>query len=167
MTPRERRLLSDQADLRELESGSVSVASHGPMPEHYTITVRGDGLEPGDDGLPRLRGEHQFDVYLPLGYPRRPPVVSWQSPVFHPNILSPAEQGCVCIDAWHPSQSILNLCQRLVAMATYDAFDLERSLNRAATEWLQRTGMQPGDDLASALARTDAATAHGEQSGGS
>jgi ubiquitin-protein ligase len=165
MTPRERRLLADVADLRGLESENVEVASSGPAPERYTVTVHGPGLEPGKDD-PRLRDQHQFDVYLPLGYPRRPPVVVWQSPIFHPNILPPTEQGCVCIKDWQPSRSLLEVCLQLVGMATFGVFDLEQPLNRKAADWVRAAGLAPGEDLASALSRTPA-TAKGEQSGGS
>jgi ubiquitin-protein ligase len=165
MTPRERRLLADATDLRGLESETVEIASPGPAPERYTITVHGPGLEPGGDG-PRLRDEHQFDVYLPLGYPRRPPVVVWQSPIFHPNILPPTEQGCVCIEDWLPSRSLLEVCLQLVGMATYTVFDLEHPLNRKAADWVRAGGLVPGDDLAPALSQAPA-TANGEQSGGS
>jgi ubiquitin-protein ligase len=159
MTPRERRLLADQAELRELDgSDGVEVVSRGPMPEQYTVTARGDGLGPGGNGAPVLRDEHRFDVYLPLGYPRQSPVVAWQTPIFHPNVLGLEDQGCVCVEGWGPSRSIGELCRGLIEMATYRAFDLERPLNRKAAEWVRATGLEPGGALRDAVAATGTPT---------
>lgn len=153
MTPRERRLLADLAEIRELEAmENVDVAAGGSLPERYSIAVRGEGLEPGDDGQPAIRTEHRFDIYLPLGYPRQAPVIAWQTPIFHPNILAPADQGCVCIEAWHPSRGIGELCRELIEMATYRFFNLEQPLNPVAGEWVRTVGLKPGGVLRDAVA---------------
>src|SRR5438045_2575180 len=97
MSPRERRLLADRDELQTLaDSGRIECVGEGPMPERYEVGFRALGLAPGPEGEPILQREHRFDLYLPLDYPRRQPIVAWQTPIFHPEILPPEAEGCIC-----------------------------------------------------------------------
>ncbi|WP_028060982.1 ubiquitin-conjugating enzyme E2 [Candidatus Solirubrobacter pratensis] len=148
MTPRERRLVVDHHELRELEaSGVVAVTASGSPPECYSVRFTAPGLAPGEDGIPVARDEHEFAVYLHLDYPRRPPVITWCTPVFHPNLLGPDRHGGVCIGSWSPSESLRDLVVRLVELAGWRAFGLADALNIAAAAWAREHAVVPDGDV--------------------
>ena len=81
--------------------------------------LNGPGLALSGDGQLTVRNLHRCDVYLHLDYPRRPPVVTWLTPIFHPNILGPERNGGVCIGSWSAAESLADLCVRLRDLVTY------------------------------------------------
>src|SRR5947209_17941769 len=98
MTPRDRRLLTDLRDMEALaEGGGVSFRTEGDPPELYHLMLTAPGLALDQRRTLAVRQLHRCDVYLHLDYPRRPPVVTWLTPVFHPNLLGPERNGGVCI----------------------------------------------------------------------
>jgi ubiquitin-protein ligase len=148
MKPRERRLLADYSELQALvAAGRLELSVNGPMPEHYVVSCHALGLAPGHDGRPVLRHKHRFELYLPLDYPRHPPIIAWQTPIFHPDILPPEAQGGVCFDSWTPATSLAEVCTRLIRMVEYREFDLANPLNREAAKWAREQGLAPGSML--------------------
>lgn len=56
------------------------------------------------------RSEHRFKIVITENYPYEKPIVRWQSPIFHPNIMLPRDGGYVCtklLDAWNFSSNLL------------------------------------------------------------
>jgi ubiquitin-protein ligase len=148
MKPRERRLIADYGELQDLAAANgLEVSAHGPTLEHYAVSCHALGLAPGHAGRPVLRKEHRFEIYLPRDYPRRPPIVAWQTPIFHPNIQPPEEQGGICWDAWSPATSLAEVCARLIRMVKYEEFDLAQPLNRGAAEWARDKAIVAGTTL--------------------
>jgi len=91
---------------------------------------------------------HQFLLHLHNDYPRRPPVITWRTAIFHPNILPPERGGATCIGGWTPSESLNDLVVRLVDMAQYRNYSLKSVLNEAAAEWARRNAsMFPLDSV--------------------
>jgi ubiquitin-protein ligase len=46
---------------------------------------------------------HRFQIIITEDYPYERPIVKWQTPVFHPNIMEPKDGGYVCtklLDRW-------------------------------------------------------------------
>lgn len=46
---------------------------------------------------------HKVKIAITRHYPFQTPIVRWQSPIFHPNIMSPEDGGFVCtklVDKW-------------------------------------------------------------------
>ena len=64
------------------------------------------------------------------------PGITWQTPVFHPNISS---SGVVCLGGygtnWVPSLQLDELCVMLWDMIRYQNFDVESPYNREAAMW--------------------------------
>ncbi|MCK5024343.1 MAG: hypothetical protein KAR56_01865, partial [Thermoplasmata archaeon] len=56
------------------------------------------------------RAEHQLRIIITQGYPYEKPIVRWQTPIFHPNIMLPRDGGYVCtrlLDSWNFSSNLL------------------------------------------------------------
>jgi ubiquitin-protein ligase len=154
MSPRSRRLLSDLRQMDELlaRGDQVAFRTDGDPPELYHLMLSGRGLALDDDGRLMVRNSHRCEVYLHLDYPRRPPVVTWLTPVFHPNILGPERNGGVCLGSWSAAESLADLCTRLHDLVTYRSFNAEDALNLDAAGWARSHDVKPGDDVR-ALAR--------------
>jgi ubiquitin-protein ligase len=149
MSPRHRRLLADGTEMRRLEAAwpdVITMRTTGEPPEQYGVSFRGIGLE-RVDGRVRPRREHAFTIALGALYPRRAPLVTWASPIFHPNILGPEREGAVCLDRWSSSDGLADLCRHLIDMASYRQFTVEHALDPEAAAWVLRIGLQPGGDL--------------------
>lgn len=159
MSPRSRRLLSDLRQMEELAAGGeVTFRTNGDPPEVYHLMLTGFGLALDGDGRLMTRDLHRCDLYLHLDYPRRPPVVTWLTPIFHPNILGPERNGGVCLGSWGAAESLADLCMRLRDLATYRALNAEDALNVEAASWARRNNVKPGADVR-ALARLDVESA--------
>lgn len=53
---------------------------------------------------------HQFTMKITDEYPYHKPIVIWESPIFHPNIMAPEEGGFVCtklLDEWNFGSNLL------------------------------------------------------------
>lgn len=145
MSPRERRLSSDLRQMQELAGeGQIAFRSEGEPPETYQLMLTMQGL--CIDGKHRLhvRGLHRCEIYLHLDYPRRPPAITWLTPIFHPNILGPDRNGGVCIGSWSAGESLADLCRRLGDLVTYRALNPDDALNLEASAWALRHAVKPG-----------------------
>jgi ubiquitin-protein ligase len=148
MSPRSRRLRSDLRQMEELAGdGSVTFRTEGNPPDVYHVMLNGSGLALGGDGELTVRNLHRCDIYLHLDYPRRPPVVTWLTPIFHPNILGPERNGGVCLGSWGAAESLADLCMRLRDLVAYRSINAEDALNLDAASWALRYDVKPGDDI--------------------
>jgi len=148
MSPRSRRLLSDLRQMEELaRDGSVTFRTGGNPPDVYHLMLSGTGLALGDDGQLTTRDLHRCDIYLHLDYPRRPPVVTWLTPIFHPNILGPERNGGVCLGSWSAAESLADLCVRLRDLAIYRSVSPRDALNLDAASWVLHNEVKPGADV--------------------
>ncbi|KAI1637583.1 ubiquitin carrier protein [Biscogniauxia mediterranea] len=63
---------------------------------------------PGPPGTPYEAGQYVVDVKIPTEYPFRPPIMKFDTKVWHPNISS--QTGAICLDtlssAWSPVLTI-------------------------------------------------------------
>ncbi len=75
-----------------------------------------------------------------------PPVVTWLTPIIHPNILPPERNGGVCLGAWSASESLADVARRLIDLVTYRAFNISDALDRGWAEWLRERDVEPGID---------------------
>jgi ubiquitin-conjugating enzyme E2 C len=56
------------------------------------------------------RTEHGMQIIITPEYPYEKPIVRWQTPIFHPNIMLPRDGGYVCtklLDSWNFSSNLL------------------------------------------------------------
>jgi ubiquitin-protein ligase len=148
MTPRDRRLLSDLQGMTVLaQQGHVTFRTEGNPPDLYHVMLAGPGLARDGSGRLAVRQLHRCDIYLHLEYPRRPPVVTWQTPVFHPNLLPPERNGGVCLGSWSASESLADLCLRLHQLVTYKSLNPFDALDTEAAAWAVEHGVEPGADV--------------------
>jgi len=135
MTPRLRRLEADHQRI----VGALAGHSHirlveavGTPPERYTFEFRLNGLVPQADGSPSAGTVHRAEVFLPVDYPRRPPICRMTTPVFHPNI----DPSKICIgDHWSAGQSLLELVIRIAQMICFQSYNTQSPLNASAAAW--------------------------------
>ena len=149
-SPRLRRLHADLAAMLELVrvSDFIGFSPQGNPPERYCVTFTCRGLVWVPHAPePVVSEQHEGEFYLHRDYPRRPPQITWRTPLFHPNILPPAEGGAVCIGGWTPSESLADLVLRVGAMIQYQSYNPADVLNRAAADWAAGHGDRLPVDL--------------------
>lgn len=113
---RSRRIAKELADIH---GDSTSQIAADPVGGDDDIThLRGSF--PGPPGTPYEGGTYKIDIRIPTEYPFRPPVMKFETKVWHPNVSSQtvssrriwmavsltAWQGAICLDtlstAWSP-----------------------------------------------------------------
>lgn len=148
MSPRERRLFSDMRLMEQLaDRGELAFRADGSPAERYEVMFSVPGLGRNKAGELAVRRLHRCEIYLHRDYPRRPPVVTWLTPVFHPNLLSPERNGGVCIGSWSPSESLADLCLRLRDLASYRSLNAYDALDTEAGAWVRRHDIRAGADV--------------------
>jgi len=101
------------------------------------VRFRGKGLWRLDgSGEVLIREQHEVSIQLGAAYPRMMPELTWQTPIFHPNISA---SGVVCLGGygthWVPSLNLDELCVMLWDIVRYANFDVESPYNREAALW--------------------------------
>jgi len=139
VSPRIRRLRTDHRAMEKIraESSIVEFSCAGDPPNSYRIRFRGNGLARSDaTGRVQVRETHDVRVELGASYPRQMPQLTWETPIFHPNISG---SGAVCLGGfgtyWVPSLNLDELCEMLWDMIRYKNFDVESPYNRDAAAW--------------------------------
>lgn len=132
------------------ERDNFKFEAEGDPPESYEVEIKAPGLALNGRRLVE-RDDHRFKVYLHRDYPRRPPVITWQTPIYHPNLLGPERNGGVCIGAWRASESLPDLIERLADLVSYRSFSLEDALDTDAASWARRFSLKPGFDFREVL----------------
>jgi ubiquitin-protein ligase len=153
ISPRTRRLFADFAGMQELASQSerLNFRTDGEPPEAYELMFRLPGLARAADGILTLRSLHRCAISLHSDYPRRPPQLTWLTPVFHPNILGPERNGGVCIGSWSAGESLADLVRRLMDLVSYRTFNIDDALDRDAARTVSGMNLRPGADLREVL----------------
>jgi ubiquitin-protein ligase len=121
-------------------AGVLDFTAHGDPPDLYEVT-----FATGDDG--QAQDRHRVDLYCHLEYPRRPPIVTWRTPIFHPNVMPPERGGAVCLGTWSPSQSLADVSRRLMRMASYELVNAADALNPEAARQFLAAGQADGIHL--------------------
>jgi len=139
LSPREKRLNSDHRALQELHAESAIFAfdCKGNPPDRYRMIFQGTGLSRNENTKQvQTTYRHEVLITLTTAYPRMMPEISWQTPIFHPNISA---GGVVCLGGygthWVPSLRLDELCHMLWDMIRYKNFDVESPYNREAALW--------------------------------
>ncbi|KKK22763.1 hypothetical protein P175DRAFT_0497926 [Aspergillus ochraceoroseus IBT 24754] len=108
------------------------------------------GTFPGPPGTPYEGGIYKVDIKIPPEYPFRPPVMKFETKVWHPNVSS--QTGAICLDtlstAWSPiltiKAALLSLQSLLSTPEPKDPQDAEvanmllrkpKEFERVAREW--------------------------------
>lgn len=109
-------------------------STEGFPPERYVFKFNVAGLIPDKNGEVASENIHRAEIFLPLDYPRRPPVCRMLTPVFHPNI----DPQKICIgDHWSAGQSLVMLVTRIAEMICYQSYNTKSPLNAKAAAWVE------------------------------
>ncbi|KAK2734442.1 Ubiquitin-conjugating enzyme E2 1 [Myotisia sp. PD_48] len=155
---RNRRIAKEIGDIHNDRHSQISVE-----------TVGGDDLThlkgafPGPPGTPYEGGTFRIDIRIPTEYPFRPPVMKFDTRVWHPNISS--QTGAICLDtlstAWSPvltiKSALLSLQSLLSTPEPKDPQDAEvatmllrypKEFDRVAREWSVQHAGAPRKQIA-------------------
>ncbi|KAJ5752115.1 hypothetical protein N7520_009032 [Penicillium odoratum] len=154
-------------ELADIHSDKKSQITATPVNEQEDIThLRGSF--PGPPGTPYEGGTYNIDIKIPTDYPFRPPVMKFETKVWHPNVSS--QTGAICLDtlssAWSPvltiKSALLSLQSLLSTPEPKDPQDAEvanmllrrpKEFERVARQWASiyagapSTGFENGDGL--------------------
>lgn len=135
LSPRQRRLVSDERLLREAFASFplIEVVERvGTPPERYVIEYHIRGIERLEGTTPVYRDSHRVSIELPGTYPRMPPLCRMLTPVFHPNI----EPAVICIgDHWTAAERLCDLVVRIGEMIAYQSYNIQSPLDGEAAMW--------------------------------
>jgi ubiquitin-protein ligase len=137
MPPRIRRLNADYQQMTSVFSKHPCVRivqTEGSPPEKYVLEFHILGLVPGKEESYNYSRSHRAEIFLPLDYPRRPPLCRMITPVFHPNI----DPQKICIgDHWSAGQTLPQLVMRIAEMIVYQSYNVKSPLNAKAAAWAE------------------------------
>ncbi|KAK8221465.1 ubiquitin-conjugating enzyme/RWD-like protein [Phyllosticta capitalensis] len=100
---RTRRIAKEIADIKSDVHSGIRVDPHR---EEDLTHLRGFFKGPPD--TPYEGGEYSVDIKIPVDYPFRPPLMKFETRIWHPNVSS--QTGAICLDtlsqAWSPVLTI-------------------------------------------------------------
>ena len=88
---------------------SISDPSLSTFPVLLNVTLLRVPGPDWEDGKIVNRFVHRFGVVITDEYPVEKPIVKWQTPIFHPNIMPPEDGGYVCtklLENWDFSSNL-------------------------------------------------------------
>ncbi|KAJ5378685.1 hypothetical protein N7509_011804 [Penicillium cosmopolitanum] len=153
-----RRIGKEIADIRADTHSQINIEPFGEQDDVTHLR----GSFPGPPGTPYEGGSYAVDVKIPTDYPFTPPVMKFETKVWHPNISS--QTGAICLDtlssAWSPvltvKSALLSLQQLLSTPEPKDPQDAEvakmmmrqpAEFARVARQWAVRyAGAPPKPD---------------------
>ncbi|KAI9889285.1 MAG: Ubiquitin-conjugating enzyme E2 1 [Vezdaea aestivalis] len=167
-TNRLRRVGKELADIRHDRTSHIAAA-----PVNDADLTHLKGWFQGPPGTPYEGGTYHIDIVIPAEYPFRPPVMRFDTKVWHPNVSS--QTGAICLDtlssAWSPvltiKSALLSLQSLLSTPEPKDPQDAEvasmltrnpAEFDRVAREWAVKhagaTGREQGEGSGGATAAT-------------
>lgn len=134
-----RRLRTEYEGMRDLANRTERIHllyAEGSAPERYLLRFDCRSLVSiGEDDRPLTRDHHKVEIYLTADFPRFLPLITCQTPIFHPN-MDPRD-GSVCVK-WFPQQGLADLCIVLARMLQYATYESTSPLNIEAAMWAMR-----------------------------
>jgi ubiquitin-protein ligase len=104
----------------------------GDPPEAYRVSYRINSFEPGADGEPIPRREHEIEIQLTSDYPRLSPKCKILTPIFHPNF----DKTTICVgDHWTAGERLVDLVIRIGEMIAFQAYNIQSPLDGEAAMW--------------------------------
>ncbi|HEY1067365.1 MAG TPA: hypothetical protein VGE52_14685, partial [Pirellulales bacterium] len=137
-SPRRRRLAADAERMRRAFADGAAIRATprgGSPPEAYRLEYRIQGVEPGENGVPRRRDRHLVELRLGPDYPWVGPTVRVLTPVFHPALETGREFG---IAGWTAAARLTEIVGRLGGLLAYQLADAGPPRNAEAARWASR-----------------------------
>ncbi|KAI9857024.1 MAG: Ubiquitin-conjugating enzyme E2 1 [Vezdaea acicularis] len=145
-TNRSRRVAKEIADIHSDTQSHIQANAAGTGDDLTHLK----GSFEGPPGTPYEGGTYMVDVRIPNEYPFRPPIMKFETKVWHPNVSS--QTGAICLDtlssAWSPvltiKSALLSLQSLLSTPEPKDPQDAEvasmltrnpKEFERVAREW--------------------------------
>lgn len=137
MLPRIRRLKADFESVSDYFQNHPYIKlmeTQGNPAERYLMEFHVTGLVPNDNGSPIEGNTHGAEIFLPMDYPRRPPICRMVTPIYHPNI----DPQKICIgDHWSAGQILPHLIVRIAEMICFQSYNTKSPLNAEAAAWAE------------------------------
>ncbi|OBT43796.1 hypothetical protein VE00_06287 [Pseudogymnoascus sp. WSF 3629] len=149
-----RRIAKELGDIQKDQSSSIEARAAGSGEDltHLKASF------PGPPDTPYAGGQFVVDIKIPVEYPFRPPVMKFETRLWHPNVSS--QTGAICLDtlgsAWSPvltiKSALLSLQSLLSTPEPKDPQDAEvatmlmnnpEQFERQAREWAQKYAGAP------------------------
>ncbi len=107
-----------QREYAEILKEAPETISAGPVQE--TNLYVWEGMVVGPTGSPYEGGMFLLDIHFPEDYPFKPPVVTFRTPIYHPNIN---RAGQICLDilkqsSWSPVLTITKVLLSISSLLT-------------------------------------------------
>lgn len=132
------RLVRIQKEYDDVRSGFDThpfitvIPNGGTPPESYKVVYAIVGIERLSGNTPVIRNRHEVELRFPVNYPRAAPIVTINTPIFHPNF----SKTNVCIgDHWAAQERVIHLISRIGEMITYQSYNPKSPLNGEAAHW--------------------------------
>ena len=135
------RVRNEITNFAATHDGVTVKADSALLPMRYQLSFTAPGWAPPSaaGGQPELITRHLVEIALGPEFPLEPPVVTWRSRIFHPNVMPMYQtpqrqiakemQGKVCLgvlaESYQPAMSFEDLCQTLIDMASYRNYGLQ------------------------------------------
>lgn len=140
---REMALVADSHDMRRLKERDPRIdykTNRAQAPDVYELTFKLESFIeylPGQMQSPQIGTVHKAKIVLGSLYPRKAPIVEWQTPIFHPNIHKESSQVClgVLMDRYQPGLGLARIVGLLIEMLEWRNFDIDNAYNKEAAEW--------------------------------
>lgn len=145
MNPRLSRLKMDYEKLSKLAARSPFVTiqkTEGDPPSEYVLRLTCKGIVALDRKMQPIYSEsHDLRVRLHLEYPRRKPVFTLLTPIFHPNVMDGSGTVCIGNEGDHgyaPSMGLDDIVIRIIEMIRYENYSTQSVYNSDAAKWASR-----------------------------
>ncbi|KAI9807370.1 MAG: Ubiquitin-conjugating enzyme E2 1 [Piccolia ochrophora] len=156
-TNRARRVAKEIADIHSDTSSNIHAEPIGSGEDLTHLK----GHFKGPPGTPYEGGTYYVDIRIPNEYPFRPPIMKFETKLWHPNVSS--QTGAICLDtlssAWSPvltiKSALLSLQSLLSTPEPKDPQDAEvagmlvrnpKEFERVAREWAVKYAGAPKKD---------------------
>ncbi len=98
---------------------SVSDTSLSSFPVMVSVTFMRVPGPDWEEGRVVHRFVHRMAIVIGEDYPMEKPIVKWQTPIFHPNIMAPGDGGYVCtklLENWDFSSNLMTFIKGIESL---------------------------------------------------
>ena len=113
------RLLRELKEIQKANEPDIMLEMVGDTIEDWRAVIA------GPPGSPYESGKFELSIKCSTNYPMSPPLITFKTPVFHPNIHF--QSGEICLDIlkseWSPAWSLQTACRAIISLLTHHNAD--------------------------------------------